>query len=493
MTHPTALHGLEPMDPLEWAPSEAHERHLCMEAHGSRGLAHQLNLAARFVAQQAVHLPQPYEGCLMLFTMTAQHLPVTSFSTQQASIQDAWLEGAARIRQWAWAYNATGVELRIDWATAVLPQPGHDPQQALADLRQSWSLAGNAQERTDMLAMLSQRVTRALTRLEQLSDPVEINDNSRWQLVLEGLHINPLGEMRTLPRHHPSATRLSHSGAAPAIYQATQELLAQSQSEDGSWPEASTLIDHLGITYALLLTQRQTGPSAASSMTIHRAIAYQAEQMHRWSLHECGSDLLKGLSLMVLVQYIHLYPGAACATPLRDLIGLLSQQLHGKTAIDAESSPPWAQLALQSLQQNGHSQPAAAKNAQAATDSHWLQVAWQPLQQLALDRAHAGQQRSEPWVAAALMECSLQRGSLSFSNQALRNQFFSGMQLLFKTCYQRMVWPEVTRLQLSRQRKTAGFISPRSQNAPVTDCRVASQLLITLSAAVNFSSLSQAR
>ena len=82
MTHPTALHGLEPLEPLH---SEPHERHLCMEAQGSPGLAHQLNLAARFVAQQAAPLPLPYDGCLMLFTMTAQHLPVTCFSTQQAS------------------------------------------------------------------------------------------------------------------------------------------------------------------------------------------------------------------------------------------------------------------------------------------------------------------------------------------------------------------------------------------------------------------------
>lgn len=491
MTHPTALHGLEP---LELAPSEAHERHLCMEAHGSRGLAHQLNLAARFVAQQAVHLPLPYGGCLMLFTMTAQHLPVTSFSTQQASIQDAWLEGAARIRQWAWAYNATGVELRIDWATAVLPLSGHDPQQALADLRQSWSLAGNAQQRTEMLEMLSQRMTRALTRLEQLSDPVEVNDNSRWQLVLEGLHINPLGEMRTLPRHSPSAPRLGHSDAAPAIYQATQELLAQSQSEDGSWPEASTLIDHLGITYALLLTQRQTGPSAASSMTIHRAIAYQAEQMQRWSLHECGSDLLKGLSLMVLVQYIHLYPGAACSTPLRDLIGLLSRQLHGKAANAGGGTAPWAQLALQSLQKSvQHQSPEvqAAENTAPDSDSQWLHAAWQQLQALALDQEHS-KLHPEPWVSAALMECSLQQGKPWFSSHTQRSQFLSGMQSLFKTCYQRMVWPKAAHTQAHRQHNALGLRCPDSRHSPVTDCRLASQLLITISAAVNFSSLSQA-
>ena len=492
MTHPTALHGLELLEPLH---SEPHERHLCMEAQGSPGLAHQLNLAARFVTQQAAPLPLPYDGCLMLFTMTAQHLPVTSFSTQQASIEEAWLEGAARIRQWAWAYSATGVELRIDWATGVLPLPGHDPQQALADLRQSWSLAGNAQERDQMLARLSQRMTRALSRLEQLSDPVALHDDSRWQLVLEGLHISALGEMRTLPRHHPSAPRHGHSSAAPAIYQATQALLAQSQSEDGSWPEASTLIDHLGITYALLLTQRQTGPNEVSSMTVHRAMAYQAEQMRRWSLHECGSELLKAMSLIVLVQYVQLYPGAGCAAPLRDLIGLLSQQLHGKATKAGSATAPWAQLALQSLQKSGqHPSPEgqAPHNTAPGTDNQWLHAAWLQLQALALDQEHS-KMHPEPWVSAALMECSLQQGHATFSSHSQRSQFLSGMQSLFKTCYQRMVWPKTAQAQASRQRHAQAMLCPDARHSPVTDCRIASQLLITISAAVNFSSLSQAR
>ncbi|QMV74086.1 hypothetical protein HS961_15265 [Comamonas piscis] len=459
------------------------ERHQCMEVHCAPGLAHQLNLAARFVAQQAVDLPKPYAGCLMFFTITAQNLPITSFSIQQPSIAAAWDEGAARLRQWAWAFNASSVELRIDWATAVLPLPGDDPQDALADLSKSWSLADNAQERAEMLALLSHRMTRSLARLQLLSDPVPASTQGRWQLLLEGLHISPLGEMRTLPRYDPSAPRNSHGSAASAIYQATQDLLARSQSEDGSWPEASTLIDHLGISYALLLTQRQGGPTEASSMTVHRAIAYQVEQMQRWSLHECGSDLLKAMSLIVLVQYVHLYPGAGCATPLRDLIGLLSQQLHGKAGRGAVASAPWAQLALQSLQKSGQqpSEGQAPDHSALDGDSQWLHAAWQQLQALAHDEEHS-KLHPEPWVSAALMECSMQHGKPLFASHAQRSQFLSGMQSLFKTCYQRMVWPKLPHLPASRQR-----------HAPVTDCRVASQLLITISAAVNFSSLSQAR
>ena len=92
------------------------------------------------------------------------------------------------------------------------------------------------------------------------------------------------------------------------------------------------------------------------------------------------------------------------------------------------------------------------------------------------------------WVSAALMECSLQHGKPLFASHAQRSQFFSGMQSLFKTCYQRMVWPKLPHTQASRQRWSSGALQ-----APVTDCRVASQLLITISAAVSFANLSQAR
>ena len=47
--------------------------------------------------------------------------------------------------------------------------------------------------------------------------------------------------------------------------------------------------------------------------------------------------------------------------------------------------------------------------------------------------------------------------------------------------------------QASRQRHAQAMLCPDARHSPVTDCRIASQLLITISAAVNFSSLSQAR
>ncbi|MFC3216580.1 hypothetical protein ACFODQ_00150, partial [Comamonas sp. JC664] len=225
-------------------------------------LAHQLSLAARFVASRRWICPSPMDGCLMFYTITAQNLPITSFSIQQPSVAEAWTEGAARMRQWAWAFNATGVELRIDWATAVLPLPGDEPQDALADLRQSWSLADSAQERAEMLALLSHRMTRALAPPAAAERSSARQHPGPGNCCSKGLHISPLGEDAHPSRHDPLSPRSSHGSAASAIYQATQELLARSQSEDGKLARCHTLVDHLGITYALLLTQRQSAPNA---------------------------------------------------------------------------------------------------------------------------------------------------------------------------------------------------------------------------------------
>ena len=142
---------------------------------------------------------------------------------------------------------------------------------------------------------------------------------------------------------------------------------------------------------------------------------------------------------------------------------------------------------MKSLEKSGErpSDLQAAGRADADGDSQWLHAAWQQLQALAQDEEHS-KLHPEPWVSAALMECSLQQGKPLFASHAQRSQFVSGMQSVFKTCYQRMVWPKLPHTQASRQRWG-------SSTAPLTDSRGASQLLITIGAAVSCSNLSQPR
>ncbi|MEG0923218.1 MAG: hypothetical protein RSG22_17655, partial [Comamonas sp.] len=278
-------------------------------------LSQQLDLAFRFVAQHAVSLPDPFACCVLFFTMTSEKLPVTSFSIRRVTIHAAWREGATRVRQWAWANNASQVELRIDWACGIKPIAANASPVGAGDSNRTWALADDELDQAKLLSALGHSTSRNLADMNTLSEPVTSITHARWQLLLEGVYIDPHGSTTALPRPRLSPSHLRSSSAGPTLYRATQQLIAQNQGDDGSWPEATSLLDHLGITYALLLAQQHTPQENAAHLptahTSHRAIVYLVEQMQRWSLYDDGSEELQSLSLLVLMRYIRNFPGVA--------------------------------------------------------------------------------------------------------------------------------------------------------------------------------------
>lgn len=458
-------------------------------------LAQQLDLAFRFVAQHVVSLPEPYACCVLFFTVTADHLPVTSFSVRRVTVHAAWREGATRVRQWAWAHSANSVELRVDWACGIQPAASTSLPARNSDPTRTWAVADDELECTELLTALGKRTALDLTSVQHLSDPVPAITHARWQLLLEGVYIDALGELTALPRPRMSPQHLRSGPAAPMLHRATQALITQRQTDEGSWSEAGTLLDHLGITYALLLaqshTQHEQRKGDPAALACHRAVAYLIEQMRRWSLHDYASELLHALCLMVLVRYTTQFPGAAASSTVSGLMTLLSQQLAAQAPGQHGDAPPWAQLAMEALRQR--QQQAApqelldATSPQRSYDGKWLHASWSQLRQIADDGGRPAT-LSEPWITAAVMECSLRQGQPQFASETLQAQFQSNMQTLFRACYQRIVWPEVALFQADETRKRAAFFSPRTGNSLVSDCRVASQLLITICASINFSS-----
>ncbi len=458
-------------------------------------LAQQLDLAFRFVAQHVVSLPDPYACCVLFFTVAAEALPVSSFSIRRVTLHAAWREGATRVRQWAWAHNASGVELRIDWACGIQPVTPQQSQLRTADPTRTWALADDELEYTELLTALGKNTSRNLAEVQSLCDPVPVTTHARWQLLLEGVYIDQQGELTALPRPRLSPSHLRHGPAGPMLYRATQQLLAQHQSDDGSWPEAGTLLDHLGITYALLLahknTQMESLKDDAGTRACHRAIAYLIEQMRRWSLHDYASEMLHAMSLIVLVRYTEQFPGAIASSTVSNLITLLSQQLGGVSPALPGDTPPWGGLSLEALrqrqQQSAPDELLPSQGSNRSYDGKWLHASWPQLRLIADDGGRPSP-AAQPWTAVAVMECALRQGQPQFMSDGIQAQFKANMQTLFRACYQRIVWPEVALFQASNHRKQAAFFSPRSSNALVSDCRIASQLLITINAAMHFAS-----
>ncbi len=456
-------------------------------------LAQQLDLAFRFVAQHVVSLPDPYACCVLFFTVAAEDLPVTSFSIRRVTVHAAWREGATRVRQWTWAHNASGVELRIDWACGIQPATTAMGQLRSTDPTRTWALADDELEDTELLTVLGTNTSRTLAGVQSLSDLVHGATHARWQLLLEGVYLDQHGELTALPRPRLSPVHLRNGSAGPMLYRSTKQLIAQRQSEDGSWPEAGTLLDHLGIAYALLLAHKSSPAEPSqdelSALACHRCIVYLIEQMRRWSLHDYASEMLHAMSLIVLLRYTELFPGANACSTVRNLITLLAQQLGGVSPALPGDTPPWGRLGLKALrlrqQQSpfdGSPQPPAASG---SDDGKWLHASWQQLRLIADDGGRPSPAAS-PWTAIAVMECTRHANQPQFMSEGMQAEFKANMQTLFRACYQRIVWPEVALLQAGGYRRQAAFFSPRSGNALVNDCRIASQLLITISAAMHF-------
>ena len=456
-------------------------------------LAQQLDLAFRFVAQHVVSLPDPYACCVLFFTVAAEELPVTSFSIRRVTVHAAWREGATRVRQWAWAHNVNEAELRIDWACGIQPASAPSGPLRAADPARTWALADDELEDTELLTALGNNTSRNLANVQSLCDPVHATTHARWQLLLEGVYIDPQGELTALPRPRLSPIHLRDGPAGPMLYRATQQLIAQHQSDDGSWPEAGTLLDHLGITYALLLARKNIYPKPhkddPSTLACHRAIAYLVEQMRRWSLHDYASEMLHAMSLIVLLRYTELFPGANASSTVSNLMTLLSQQLGGVSPALPGDTPPWGGLGLEALrlrqQPSVFGELPSQPRPGYSHDGKWLHASWPQLRLIADDGGRPSP-AAEPWTAIAVMECALRKRQPQFMSESLQSQFKANMQTLFRACYQRIVWPEIALFQASGYRKQAAFFSPRSGNALVSDCRIASQLLITISAAMHF-------
>ncbi len=218
----------------------------------------------------------------------------------------------------------------------------------------------------------------------------------------------------------------------------TPQLIAQRQDEEGTWAEASSLQDHMGITYALLLSAQQPEYqsheiSTATAHACHRAIAYLFEQLRRWSLLDSANEPLHALSLLVLVKYINQYPGAGASTPLKNLMTLLTRQLS-TVAAQGHASTPWAQLALDAY--HHHSDLDAGSNWSFITRQYngkWLASGMLQLQ-ITSTKRNQHMPAVEPWIAIAMLECAQQHGQLQFSSDAAKAQFQAGMQEIAFAC-----------------------------------------------------------
>ena len=90
-------------------------------------LSQQLANGLEYLARHMVLLPEPYPGCILFFTVSAENKVASVFHVRATTLEAAWREGATRVRQWAWARKRDEVDLRIDWAQDITPLKADSP------------------------------------------------------------------------------------------------------------------------------------------------------------------------------------------------------------------------------------------------------------------------------------------------------------------------------------------------------------------------------
>ncbi|GAB2484812.1 hypothetical protein GCM10027082_39840 [Comamonas humi] len=425
-------------------------------------LAQQLAASLGYLKKRITMLPEPYGACALFFSVAAEGEDTCVFFVRRATLDAAWREGSTRVRQWAWARKLDAVELRIDWPSSITPFPS-SPESAPrnADPASAWAVADESLARTPVAA------------------PPHL------LLCLQGFYVGPDAIPITLPRV-PQSMLERNSRVAPAQqlpYIAALNILVQQQNEQGDWANTS-LHDHIGITYTLLLIDRHVGNSgprlAALALALQRAIGYLCKKIMSPPQAASGQPVEQSHGLLVLARYVSCRHFASAPARLRASIGRSVGKL--KSAADAQQSV-WAELAFHTPSQTHASEYEALspiplamlRGLESLAQSYW---------QL-LHTEHPGDEggigADRDWQVMAMVESAL----LNIVPSALQNRHPRHGELDVQppvlSIMSNTVWPEHAIFLPPQLRKQAAFFSsaPPASHGLVDSARTTAYRLLT--------------
>lgn len=382
-----------------------------------------LEQARQHLALRLQGLPEPWPGCVLVFSVAHANELATVFPIKAHTFQSAWREGSIRVRQWAWARRLESAALRIDWAEEVLVYPaGHQlSASGIEQLRRSNSaFADLGCEHT---LLLQQALLAPAADLPAWAGAIIAGHAAResWLVLrMRGIFLDPYS---TAPIHLPRNSlaplqgttapagmdmQLHHAGQAALV-----NLIAQ-QMPAGHWPQSSTLAEHLQIQYSLLQllraepAPRNTSTLAALVTALARASNYAASALPQDAQEQAWALLVLSLSAAVLNHSAA--PQPQVATALRSLAqqteqALASTQpqpaapsLHNPTALgmlQRLALRTYARISA-STTSTSSANPSASDLPHSDWPANWLHLLAQPFA-----NAH---HHCPPWLSCALIE-----------------------------------------------------------------------------------------
>ncbi|MDL5035892.1 Mur ligase family protein [Comamonas sp. Y6] len=411
-------------------------------------LFRQLSQGLEYLKQHLTPLPQPFPGCLLFFSVAAPGQAAAVFQVRAGTLQAAWREGSTRIRQWAWAHKKNAVELRIDWVQDII-HIAAAPANWASNPATSWALADAELEHIALfLPLLGADQASAAPAKPALL------------LNLQGIYIDRHEAGIVVPRHPSSWSLPSHWCATHGPLRPVLHALLQQQQEDGSWPDANTAAKHLGLTYALLQTQRQ-GHHPDLGHAIRKAMAFIEAGLP----HLAKDGVLQSAALLVLARHLNQY--RPLATPTPDTSGPLFQhmeQLAQHLLASLQSALPAATLAWTHLALTAFARcnmPSKNSEVHNAAQLWHGQHNFQRCTRVGFGVQHHSL-ASQPWPEIAMLEASLLPMAPPAADQsAASSQWNAELQTLLQRLQKCMLLPEQALYLPPAIRQQAAFFSTR--------------------------------
>lgn len=430
-------------------------------------------------------LPEPWPGCVLIFSITHGDEAATVFSITANTFHSAWREGSIRARQWAWARRLDSASLRIDWAEEVA-------QQGLANQRLSSRGLDKLVKKNGALTdpsfehtvLLQQALGCSATALPEWLQPILASKAAPQPFLIlhmRGVFIEPFAAaVSSFPRSTLASQWLIKDasrmdlGLRLAASPAFMGLIMQ-QLPSGTWPQIHSLCEHLIVQHSLLLelrSERLNGQPSAAYQAITQAIAratdYAIEHVNPAPHEQAFALLVVAISTKEGIHSVDNKPLLyaklnVLASQVQQAFGLnvckdqlQPESLHAQAIESPKAIAILQLLALQAYAFCGarQSSPHSAANVDWPSElpPSWLQMLVQHF-----ERPY---NHKPEWLGTALIEAHELHASLQLSTS---NGLLCHRRMLKQLdgLHQRFIWPELAIFLTQEQQKQAFFITER--------------------------------
>lgn len=455
------------------------------------GLDQLLQKARKYLTPWVQALPEPWPGCILFFSVASEDEAATVFHVKASTFESAWREGTIRIRQWAWARQLESVMLRIDWVEDITQQPTGSQiswNNILRLRKKAFALADPFFEHAVLLPQMQLSAgTHKPVWLQQIMAG-HVTAQPILLLHLRGLYLDGYGLAPTfLPRESltPSASQTNTPTYNPELCRAARPAilsLLERQQPDGSWGNANSLTEHLGIQHTLLQILRNIRPQPAAAihpdaltqaigLATQYALQYlnQSGQSCRLSASlsaEENSEQAQALLVIAATANEHI-PGIRHLPLLPQTLEHLAQQvlaaycqgqaehenLHPTDVARALMASIWQFLALRAYLIFCANSPYRGEVAPYQLPAE-MPAAW--LHHL-ISHFEMPDSTAPDWLSIAIIEANQFAGHLQLSS-AERAYSRTHLRVQLEALQQNLIWPELAIYLDQPRRRQAPFL-----------------------------------